>query len=75
MKTKHIILRSTRAPHPPLVARGIRPNAELRAEDDLELAANAEICLEIDELDLHDAVLLQRSNDVPGMAPPCRCNW
>lgn len=69
MKTKHIILRSTRAPHPPIVARGIRPNAELRAEVDLELAANADIRLEIDELDLHDAARLQRSNDIVVIAP------
>ncbi len=69
MKTKHIILRTTRAAQPPIVARGIRPNAELRAERDPELAANADLRLEIDELDLHDAALLQRSNDVVVMAP------
>lgn len=69
MKTKHIILRSTRAPHPPIVPRGAARGFEFRADRDLALAADADIRLEIDELNDHDAALLQRSDDVLGIAP------
>ena len=43
MKTKHIILRSTRAPHPPIVARRIRPNAELRPEVMMEISPDKQL--------------------------------